>query len=86
MASMPSTVCAGSSSAVSRVPGPPPRTSTLAATGLSNTTTVEPEPSLPSPAWPTRTPGMSVMLLRIAIAATAYHIRAIPVRGTLPSP
>ena len=33
MASMPSTVCAGSSSAVSRVPGPPPRTSTLAATG-----------------------------------------------------
>ena len=28
MASMPSTVCAGSSSSVSRVPGPPPRTST----------------------------------------------------------
>ena len=38
MASMPSTVCAGSSRAVSRVPGPPPRTSTLAVTGLSKTT------------------------------------------------
>ena len=34
MASIPSTVCAGSSRAVSRVPGPPPRTSTLAATAL----------------------------------------------------
>ena len=45
MASMPSTVCAGSSRAVSRVPGPPPRTSTLATTALSNTMAVTPEPS-----------------------------------------
>src|SRR5690348_2109649 len=62
---MPSTVCAGSSNAVSRVPGPPPRTSALAATGRSNTTAVTPEPSLASSAWPTRTPTTSVIRLRM---------------------
>ena len=41
MASMPSTVCAGSSSAVSRVPGPPPRTSIEATAGSSNTIAVD---------------------------------------------
>ena len=69
MASMPSTVCAGSSKAVSRVPGPPPRTSTLATTAASNTIAVTPEPSLASPAWPTRRPGISVMRLRNAMMA-----------------
>jgi hypothetical protein len=29
---------------------------------------------------------MSVMLLRFAIVSTAYHIRAIAVTATLPSP
>ena len=34
--------------------------------GSSNTTTVAPEPSLPSSAWPTRTPATSVMRLRMS--------------------
>src|SRR5665213_4071800 len=79
MASMPSTVCAGSSRAVSRVPGPPPRTSTLAATGWSKIMTVVPEPSFCPPAWPTRTPGTSVMRLRPAMnysRGEAYHVRS----------
>ena len=42
---MPSTVCAGSSKAVSRVPGPPPRTSIEPTAGTSNTIAVAPEPS-----------------------------------------
>src|SRR5947209_9990462 len=84
MASMPSTVCAGSSSAVSRVPGPPPRISTLAATGRSNTTAVTPEPSLSSWAWPTWTPATSVIRLRMR--SPEYHIGAIPVSRTLPWP
>ena len=41
MASMPSTVCAGSSSADSRVPGPPPRTSIEPTAGSSKTTAVD---------------------------------------------
>ncbi len=65
MASMPSTVCAGSSSAVSRVPGPPPRTSIEATAGSSKTTTVEPEPRRVSVPWPTLRPGTSVMRLRM---------------------
>jgi hypothetical protein len=44
MASMPSTVCAGSSNAVSRVPGPPPRKSIEATAGASKTIAVAPEP------------------------------------------
>src|SRR5664280_2024392 len=92
MASMPSTVCAGSSKAVSRVPGPPPRTSTLATTAASNTIAVTPEPSLPSPAWPTRRPGISVMRLRNAMMApdlksiTAGHFKVRTGAADLPSP
>jgi hypothetical protein len=59
-----STVCAGSSRAVSRVPGPPPRTSIEPTAGTSNTIAVAPEPSRVSSAWPTFRPGTSVMRLR----------------------
>ena len=65
MASMPSTVCAGSRRAVSRVPGPPPRTSIDATAGSSKMTTVDPEPSRKSSAWPTLSPGTSVIRLRM---------------------
>src|SRR5262244_4616781 len=64
MASMRSTVMAGSSSADSRVPGPPPRTSIAATAGTSNTTAVTPEPRRASSACPTRMPGISVIRLR----------------------
>jgi len=70
IASMPSTVCAGSSSADSRVPGPPPRTSIEATAGWSKTIAVDPEPSRRSSAWPTFTPGTSVMRLRNAIVTS----------------
>ena len=62
--SMLSTVDTGSSSAHSRVPGPPPRTSAAATAGLSNKTTVEPDASRSSEALPTRTPGTSVIKFR----------------------
>src|ERR1035441_3361062 len=92
MASMPSTVCAGSSRAVSRVPGPPPRTSTLATTAASNTIAVAPEPSPASPAWPTLTQGISVMRLRRImdtpdskpITADHFEVRAWPADLPLP--
>src|SRR5262245_39977520 len=64
MASMRSTVMAGSSSADSRVPGPPPRTSIAATAGSSNTIAVTPEPSRASSSWPIRTPATSVIRLR----------------------
>src|SRR5262245_31573755 len=60
IASMASTVLTGSSRASSRVPGPPPRTSTEATAGLSNRMAVTPEASAASPAWPTLTPAISV--------------------------
>src|SRR6185503_16663383 len=66
MASTPCTVCAGSRSAVSRVPGPPPRTSMEATAGASSTTAVTPEARRASSALPTSTPGTSVMRLRRA--------------------
>ena len=66
MASMPSTVCAGSSSAVSRVPGPPPRMSIEPIAGSSKIIAVAPEPSRMSSAWPTLRPATSVMRLRKA--------------------
>src|SRR5262245_45281974 len=67
MASMRSTVLAGSRRAPSRVPGPPPRMSIAATAGVSKTIAVTPEPRRWSSAWPTRTPAMSVMRLRGAI-------------------
>src|ERR1700752_3278815 len=67
MASMWSTVLAGSRMAPSRVPGPPPRMSIAATAGASNTIAVTPEPRRWSSACPTRTPAMSVMRLRAAI-------------------
>ena len=67
---MPVTVCAGSSSAVSRVPGPPPRMSIEPVAGSSNTMAVTPEPIRASSAWPTRTPGTSVIRLRSAATST----------------
>src|SRR5262249_36151681 len=67
MASMRSTVLAGSRRAPSRVPGPPPRMSIAAMAGASKTIAVTPEPRRWSSAWPTRRPAMSVMRLRAAI-------------------
>ena len=46
---------------------PPPRTSTAATAGSSNTTAVTPEARRASSACPTRTPATSVMRLRCAI-------------------
>jgi hypothetical protein len=54
----------GSSSTLSRVPVPPPRTSMLATDGSSNTIAVTPDASLASSAWPTATPATSVMRFR----------------------
>src|SRR4029434_883360 len=84
MASMLSTVSAGSSRAVSRVPGPPPRTSTLAITASSKTTAVTPEPSLGSPACPTRTPGISVIRLRAIVTPGRNPITFDHVAAKLP--
>src|SRR5262245_37633327 len=93
MASMRSTVMAGSSSADSRVPGPPPRTSIEATAGSSNTTAVTPEPRLASSAWPTRTPATSVMRLWIAVTmcthrqterSASYRVRPAPLQCLLP--
>ena len=60
MASIASTVLAGSSRPSSRVPGPPPRTSIEATAGWSKMIAVTPEARAASSAWPTRTPAMSV--------------------------
>ena len=70
MASMPSTVCAGSSNAVSRVPGPPPRTSIEATAGSSKMIAVAPEPRRASVAWPIFSPGTSVIRLRKRVLAS----------------
>jgi hypothetical protein len=63
------------SRAVSRVPGPPPRTSMEATAGAANTTAVAPEASAASSAWPTRTPGTSVMRLRRTLTSLAFRWR-----------
>src|SRR6185437_13941603 len=60
-------VMAGSSSALSRVPGPPPRKSPAAIAGSSNRIAVTPDAILSSCAWPTRTPATSVMRFRKAM-------------------
>src|SRR4249919_1142173 len=63
---MASTMFAGCSRSVSRVPGPPPRTSTAAVVPTGGTTTVVPV-SQPRPVrwWcPTAMPATSVMSLR----------------------
>ena len=53
----------GSSRSVSRVPGPPPRTSTPPTVPGGGTTTVTPvsQPGSSRVVWPTRTPATSVM-------------------------
>src|SRR5262245_5363661 len=68
---MRSTVMAGSSRSVSRVPGPPPRTSIEATAGSSNTIAVTPEARRASWACPIRTPATSVM--RLCSAMGYYH-------------
>ncbi len=63
---MAPTMFAGCSRSVSRVPGPPPRTSTAALVPTGGMTTVVPV-SHPRPVrwwWPTAMPAMSVMSLR----------------------
>src|SRR4029453_15716210 len=65
MASIRSTERPASNRSASRVAGPPPRMSTDATTGSSNTIAVAPEPSRLSCAFPTRTPAMLVMRLAI---------------------
>src|SRR3984893_9408065 len=64
---MRSAVRCGSSRSVSRVPGAPPRTSTAATAGSSNTIAVTPDASRASSAFPTKTPATSVMRLRCAM-------------------
>ncbi len=79
MASIPSTVSAGSSKAVSRVPGPAAaHVDASRPQGRRNTMVVTPEPSLASSAWPTRTLEISVMRLRAIISPgrLAYHVRS----------
>ena len=67
----------GSSRAPSRIPGPPPRTSTDATAALSKITAVTPEATAASWAWPTRTPGMSVsrffMFLFFPVTSRSQH-------------
>ena len=77
MASIASTVLSGSSSASSRVPGPPPRTSIEATAGVSKMIAVTPEASAASSAWPTRTPAISV---RRFFKASVRERLAVPPR------
>jgi hypothetical protein len=62
-ASIAWTVFSGASRSVSRVPGPPPRTSTAATAAYSNRTTVTPERKRESSALPTWRPATSVIRL-----------------------
>ena len=61
-ASIFSTSRPGAMASVSRVPGPPPRTSTPATAPFSKMTAVTPVRAAASVACPTRTPVTSVML------------------------
>ena len=61
-ASMRATVRDGSSSAISRAAGAPPRTSPDATVPSGNSTTVQPVRATSSVQCPTRTPSMSVTL------------------------
>src|SRR5580658_490593 len=63
MAWMASTRFSGASASVSRVPGPPPRTSQAATAGWSGKMTVTPVRTPASSAWPTFRPGTSVIRL-----------------------
>src|SRR5499426_1693275 len=74
-ASMRSIVRCGSSRSVSRVPGAPPRTSTAATAGSSNTMAVTPEARRTSSACPTRTPATSVMRLRCAMPPRLHLLK-----------
>ena len=79
-----STMCEGWSRSVSRVPGPPPRTSTLATAPAVASTTVTPviQPSPMRWWWPTVTPSTSVMALNAPgpFGAMASHIAGQPGR------
>src|SRR3990170_1397955 len=68
-ASMLVTVISGSSRAVSRLPGAPPRVTPDATFAWSKTTTVTPVATRASCAWPTRMPARSVIRLRRALKA-----------------
>src|SRR5205823_14859101 len=75
-ASMRSTNVAGPSNSVSRVPGAPPRTSTDATAGASHKTTVVPVMAAESSAWPTSSPGTSVIRLRgPGSAISSLHVK-----------
>ena len=67
--------CAGSSSALSRVPGPPPRTSTRRDRGLvEQRRRSRRSRACASSAWPTRTPATSVMRFRANLASSGTSV------------
>src|SRR3979409_1950966 len=76
IASICSTMLTGSSSAPSRVPGPPPRTSIAATAGESKTTAVTPDARAASSAWPTRTPAISGRRVFIACSLRGAQMTA----------